>query len=246
MATVWPRSRAVDITDSGNPLWEHRSVPRHQHVARPLAVVGLVLAVAVLLAACSSSSPTNQNVGGRHHVVTAPSTSTSQEVVFTPYSPQGTVLATIDVTQAVTGTCVSPGVAGTSSYRCFAQPGSTVYDPCFAPPHATSGPLMCVADPAKSQAVSFQVGALPSPATSGPATQPWAMDLANGQACIFVSSAWSAGLGPFDCASTAGSSPHVADCHPPRKSGAGFEASCQTRETASSTFRLVEVVKVWT
>jgi hypothetical protein len=234
----------VVITDSGKPLWEHRSVP---HVARPLAVVGLVMAVAVLLTACGSSSQTNKSesgVGGRHHVVTAPST--SQEVVFTPYSPQGTVLATIDVTRAVTGTCVSPGVAGTSSYRCFAQPGSTVYDPCFAPPHATSGPLMCVADPAELQAVSFQVSALPSPATSVPATQPWAMQLANGQACIFTSSAWSAGLGPFACPRPAGSASSEADCHAPRKSGVGFEASCQTRETASSTFRFVQVVKVWT
>ncbi len=250
MATVWPKSRSVVITDSRNRLWEHRIVPRHQHVARPLAVVGLVLAVAFLLAACtSSSSPSNQSgsgAGGRHHVVTAPSTSTSQEVVFTPYSPQGTVLATIDVTQTVTGTCVSPGVAGASSYRCFAQPGSTVYDPCFAPPQATSGPLMCVADPAEPQAVSFQVTALPAPATSVPATQPWAMQLANGQACIFVASAWSAGRGPFACPRTAGSLPSDADCHPPRKSAAGFEALCQTRETASSTFLFVQVVKVWT
>jgi hypothetical protein len=225
-------------------------VPPRQHVARPLAVVGLALALAVVLAACTSS-PSNQSgsgVSGRHRVVTSPSSAGAapQEVIFTPYSPQGALLATIDVTQTVTGTCVNPGVAGASSYRCFAQPGSTVYDPCFAPPHATSGPLMCVADPAAPQAVSFQVAALPSPATSVPATQPWAMQLANGQACMFASAAWSAGLGPFACPSPAGSSPSEADCHPPRKRGIRFEASCQTSETAASTFRFVQVVKVWT
>ncbi len=225
-------------------------MPRRMLVARPLVASGLALAVVVLLGACSSS-PSNQSGtggGGRHRVVTSPSSSgaTSDEVVFTPYTPQGTVLATIDVTQTVTGTCVSPGVAGTSSYRCFAQPGSTVYDPCFAPPHATSGPLVCVADPAEPEAVSFQVGTLPTEPTSVPATQPWAMQLTNGQACIFVSAAWSAGLGPFACPSAARSSPSDADCHPPRKSGIGFEASCQTRETSSSAFRSVHVVKIWT
>ena len=153
---------------------------------------------------------------------------------------------TMHVTQTVTGTCVSPGVAGSSSYRCFAQPGTTAYDPCFAPPHATSGPLVCVADPTENQAVSFDVGALPAPAASGPSTQPWAMQLSNGQACISVAAAWGAGLGPFACPTPAGTSPSEADCHAPRRSGNGFDAACQTTESSSSSFRLVQVVKVWT
>ena len=225
-------------------------MPLRHLTARSLIVSGLAVALAVLLSACSSSPSDRSGAGSgtRHRVITEPSSSgaTSQEIVFTPYSPQGTVLTTIDVTQTVAGTCVSPGVAGTSSYRCFAQPGSTVYDPCFAPPHATSGPLMCVADPAEPEAVSFQVGTLPAQPTSVPATQTWAMQLANGQTCIFVSAAWATGSGPFACPSAASSSPADADCHPPQKSGTGYEASCQTRETASSPFRSVQAVKVWT
>jgi hypothetical protein len=231
-------------------LWEHRTVLRCQLVARPLVATGLAVAVAVLLGACSSSPSNHSGTGGdgRHRVITSPSTSgaTSQEVVFTPYTPQGTLLATISVTQTVTGTCVSPGVAGTSSYRCFAQPGSMVYDPCFAPPNATSGPLVCVADPAEPQAVSFQVGSLPTKMTTVPATQPWAMQLANGQACIFVSAAWSTGLGPFACPGAPSSPPSDADCHTPQKSGTAFDASCQTSEATSSPFRTVHVVKIWT
>ncbi len=158
------------------------------------------------------------------------------------------MLPTMHVTQTVTGTCVSPGVAGSSSYRCFAQPGSTAYDPCFAPPHARSGPVVCVADPSETQAVSFNVGILPAKAPSAPLTQPWAMQLADGQTCIFVAAAWGAGLGPFACPTPAGTGTSEADCHAPRQSGGanGFEAACQTSEASASRFGPVQVVKVWT
>ncbi len=221
---------------------------------RPFIVAFVACAAALALTSCSSSPSNRGAQGGRHdsgRVITSPSISgggaaTTREVVFTPYSSQGTVLATIEITQTVTGTCVSPGVAGASSYRCFAQPGSTVYDPCFAPPNATNGPLVCVADPAQPEAVSFDVGPLPTSPTAGPMTQPWAMQLSNGQDCIFVSAAWGTGLGPFACPTAARSSPSEADCHMPRKNGLGYDAACQAREASTSTFRPVQVVKVWT
>ena len=225
---------------------------RRRAVARLLIVALFACTAALALTSCGSSPSTRGVQGGRHnrHVLTSPSTAggtaTTHEAVFSPYSSQGTVLATIAITQTVTGTCVSPGVAGTSSYRCFAQPGSTVYDPCFAPPHATSGPLVCVADPAQPEAVSFEVGPLPAEPTAGPITQPWAMQLSNGQVCIFVSAAWTTGLGPFACPTAARSSSSEADCHTPRQIGLRDEAACQAREASTSVFRPVQVVRVWT
>jgi hypothetical protein len=165
-------------------------------------------------------------------------------VTFDPYSPQGTLRSTIIVTQNVSGSCVTPGVAGRSSYRCFAQPGSSVYDPCFAPPDATTGPLVCVADPAQPAATRFQVGVLPTEPTSGAVTEPWAMRLSNGQACILVAAAWD-GLGPFACPTPASSGSSEADCHQPTKASPTWVADCQSAQEPSSPFHQVPVDTVW-
>jgi hypothetical protein len=224
-------------------------VPRRGvDASRPTAIVA-VAAIVLVLAACGGTAPeaTGRDRGGSH-VVSAPSTATpgTHTTDFDPYAANGTPLASIHVAQTLTGTCVSPGVAGATSYRCFAQPSSTVYDPCFAPPHATSGPLLCVADPAQPEAVSFDVGVLPARTTTGPAAQPWAMELATGQTCILVSAAWAAGVGPFACPTPAASPPSEADCHAPRLSANRSAAQCQTSESSSSPFRSVQVVTIWT
>jgi hypothetical protein len=216
--------------------------------ARSTAIVAVAVAVAatvLVLAACGGTAP---EATGRSHVVSTPSTAApgSHVTMFDPYAANGTPSPSIHVAQTLGGTCVNPGVAGATSYRCFAQPSSTVYDPCFAPPHATSGPLLCVADPAQPEAVSFDVGALPARATSAPATQAWAMELATGQTCILVSAAWEAGVGPFACPTPSTSPPSEADCHAPRQSATRSTAQCQTSESSSSPFRTVQVVTIWT
>jgi hypothetical protein len=178
-----------------------------------------------------------------------PGSSGTRIIAFDPYSAQGALLSTTIVTHTVTGTCVTHGVAGTSSYRCFAQPGSTVYDPCFAPPHATSGPLVCVADPAQPAATRFDVGALPAEPATGAATAPWAMRLSEGQACILVAAAWD-GLGPFACPTPAATGPSQADSHQPAQiptqAGSSWVADCQTDEETSSPFHQMQVITIWT
>jgi len=168
----------------------------------------------------------------------------TQEVRFDPFSAQGTLLPTEQVTVRVSGTCVAPGVAGMTSYRCFAQPHSTIYDPCFAPPHATSGAIECIADPSTPEAVEFDTGALPAAPPGAPATRPWAVQLANGQVCLLVAAAWG-GLGPFACP-TPGATSSVADCHVPQPATPWWSTACQAQESAASAFSLVRVVKVWT
>jgi hypothetical protein len=69
------------------------------------------------------------------------------------------------------------------------------------------------------------------------------MELADGQVCVLVAAAWS-GLGPFACPTpTTGGS--LADCHAPAYDPDGWSAACQAAETSASTFRTVQVVKVW-
>ncbi len=206
-------------------------VGRWMHAVRWRVFV--LLAASFGLASCSSSGTHGSGAAG------------TRRVVFDPYSPGGTLLGTIIVTETVSGSCVTPGVAGTSSYRCFAQPGSSVYDPCFAPPRATTGPLVCVADPALPAATRVDVGTLPSEPASGPARQPWAMRLSNGQTCVFVAAAWD-GLGPFACRTPASSGASVADCHQPTKARPRWVADCQATEAVSSPFRSMQVVTIWT
>jgi len=224
----------------------------HTVTRRRAACAALVL-VALALSACSSSpsphtSVTSSTTTTVARTTTSAGTSTTaagtQEVGFDPYSAEGTILPSVQVTQKVSGTCVSPGVAGTTSYRCFAQPSSRIYDPCFAPPRATSGPLECFADPTSADAVEFDIGALPAAPSGAPATRPWAMQLSDGQVCVLVNAAWG-GLGPFACPIPAATSSLV-DCHAPEEAVPWWSASCQPQETTTSPFAAVRVAKVWT
>ena len=226
----------------------------HPHTApRRSARVALALA-ALTLSACGSSpgsrsgttSPTT--TGAERTTTSAVGTSTTaagtQEVGFDPYSAQGVLLPGMQVTSKVAGTCISPGVAGATSYRCFAQPQAAIYDPCFAPPRATSGPLECFADPSAPDAVEFDTGQLPAAPEGAPATRPWAMELANGQVCVLVAAAWG-GLGPFACPTAAATGP-VADCHVPQQAAPWWSAACQSQQEDSSPFGAHRVEKVWT
>jgi hypothetical protein len=224
-------------------------------VARRPACFAAIAALALALSSCSSSpgSPTVAKTSTTTTIAantTKPSTVTSttaagtQAVRFDPFSAQGTLLPTEQVTVRVSGTCVAPGVAGTTSYRCFAQPGSAIYDPCFAPPGVTSGTIECIADPAAPEVVEFDAGALPQAPPGAPATRPWAMQLANGQVCILVAAAWG-GLGPFACP-TPGATRSVADCRLPQPATPWWSTACQAQESATSAFSPARVVKVWT
>ncbi|MGH9054968.1 MAG: hypothetical protein ACRDYY_03765 [Acidimicrobiales bacterium] len=144
------------------------------------------------------------------------------------------------MTKTVSGNCTGAGVAGNSSYRCFA--GSDIYDPCFARPGATSGPLVCPANPAAPDVVEFNTGSLPAALSGALQQRPWAIQLANGQVCIQVNAAWG-GLGPF------GSQPAppgpLADCHVPDQAIPWWTAACQEQLKDSSPFIAYRVVTAW-
>ena len=225
----------------------------------PLAAVALA---AVALAACGSSgspSPHGSGAAAAHRTTTstaeahsttaAPSTTTTTgpaltDLTFSPFTAQGSLAQGLQVTQQVTGHCSNPGVAGSASYRCIAEPGDVPYDPCFAPPVAGGGALVCVPDPTDLDVIRFSAGTLPEASTTVPATRVWAMRLHNGEVCVLVNAQWD-GRGPFACPtpSAAGS---VADCRAPTKTAQGWSTECQAEENASSPFATVPVVNVWT
>jgi len=220
------------------------------------AALGSVLAVGLTLTSCATGHSASPGGGAASTTGTHGTTSSAgtppggvrttlpdtQEVAYYPFTPLGTADPSLAITRTVSGTCTADGVAGADSYRCFAQPSGEIFDPCFSPPRATSGPLLCVAAPNVTDIVEFDVGQLPSASPRAP-LRLWAMELADGQVCVLVDAAWS-GLGPFACpAPTAGGS--FADCHPPVRGAGGWSAPCQEAETTSSPFTTVHVEKAW-
>ena len=203
--------------------------------------LGLVLVViAGFAAGCDTSATSPQTTQ-------PPSTTSSpvgtRQLTYEPFSAQGTIDPTLRVSKTVNGNCQAAGVAGNSSYRCFAQPSGGIYDPCFAPPRATSGPLLCPsANPASSDVVQFDVGSLPSALQGAPEERPWAVQLSNGQVCVLVNAAWG-GLGPFGCQPVTPGP--LADCHVPGQAAPWWTIACQSQENDSSPFTNYQVDMVW-
>jgi hypothetical protein len=235
---------------------------------RRLAPLAITVLAAVTLAACGSSgtpSAHESGAGVTHRASTSttagggttsiPSTSSttaattttapaSPAMTFSPFTAQGAVAPGLQVTQEVSGHCTSPGVAGSATYRCIAEPGDVSYDPCFAPPGAFGGSLLCVPDPAVMDVIRFSAGALPSASSSVPQRRVWAMRLQNGEVCVLVSAQWD-GRGPFACPTPSAAS-SVADCRAPAQTTQGWSTECQAKENALSPFTVMPVVNVWT
>jgi hypothetical protein len=189
----------------------------------------------------STSTSTTTTTTAAAATTTAPA---SQDMTFSPFNAQGGLAPGLQVTQQVSGHCTSPGVAGATSYRCRAEPGDVSYDPCFAPPSAATGPLLCVPEPTATDVIRFSVGALPNASTTEPQTRIWAMRLQNGEVCVLVNAKWD-GRGPFACPAP-GAAAAVADCRTPTKTAQGRSTECQAKENASSPFIVMPVVNVWT
>ena len=222
-----------------------------------------VTLAAVALAACGASgtpSPhgsgapaahrTTTTVTEAHSSTTSGSSTTtttapaSTDMTFDPFTAQASLAQGLQVTQEVTGRCTSPGVAGSASYHCVAEPGDVPYDPCFAPPVAAEGALVCVPDPTDIDVIRFSAGTLPKASTTVPPKRVWAMRLRTGEVCVLVNAKWD-GRGPFACP-TPSATGSVADCRTPTKTAHGWSTECQAKENASSPFTTVPVVNVWT
>lgn len=163
----------------------------------------------------------------------------TQGITYPAFTATGTVNPHLRVTSRVSGTCVG----GRRYYRCFANQPSGPFEQCFAGPHGTAAPLVCVWDPRSFDVVELTPTSVTSLPSSG-GTSAWAMELSNGQTCLFVPAAWS-GLGPYDCRQLTSSSPLVADCHGPTPAEPWWAAECQDEVTAASPFVATRIIKVW-
>jgi len=170
---------------------------------------------------------------------TAPTPGT-HKITYQPFTATGAVAPQFQVESRLTGTCVFG--ESSRSYRCFAKPSGGVYDPCFAGPYGTTGPLVCPSTPTSLQVVEFTATSVTSgrPVTTA---RPWAMQLSNGQICLFVSAAWG-GLGPYGC-KTANTAAVRADCREPQPSEPWWSANCQDQMTDASPFTPTEVTTIW-
>ena len=229
---------------------------------RIAAVSGAVVVAAAVAILAVGSSPTGTNrihvagsttTGATSSTTSAAPTSTSaattpstarlgtQDVTYQPFTATGAIDPAMHVTSTVTGTCLTDEAG--RSYRCFDSGAAAgVYDPCFAGPHGTAAPIVCPGNPATGDVVEFTATSVTGPPLAT-TSRPWAMQLAGGQVCVFVSAAWG-GLGPYGCQF---GKPSVtpADCRQPQSAVPWWTTSCQDDMTAASPFTSVRVTKVW-
>jgi hypothetical protein len=170
----------------------------------------------------------------------------TEVLTYDPYTATGALAPTVVVTERLTAThCYLAGVAP-SSYRCFtfasSPPGTgNIYDPCFAAPGRSSGPVVCPIGVPGSRVAELNVSTM-SQTTLPRIRRPWAVELSNGQVCTKIDAAWS-GLGPYGCQPTPPGP--LADCHTPVEATPTWSIACQTKLTPSVPFTTYPVSKVW-
>jgi hypothetical protein len=202
----------------------------------------LAIGTAVLVATgCGAATSTATRVAAPARTTTAtdaaPAGTGTRQVTYEPFTSQGTIDPSLRVTATMKASCVPGGVAGTSSYRCLAQ--SSVRDPCYARPGATSGPVVCPSNLATREVVELTVTSLPAPTASGPREWPWAIRLSNGRVCRLAAVAGN-GLGPFGCQGL-----HPADCLVPEQGTPWWTADCQDLPDDSSPYSNYRIDTVW-
>ena len=198
---------------------------------------------ALVATGCGAATPTTASVPAptttTPATTAAPTGSGTREVTYDPFTAQGTIDPSLRVTVIIDATCVYGGVAGTSSYRCLAR--SSVRDPCYARPGATSGPLVCPSNLATREVVELTVPSLPAVTAAAPKTWPWAIQLSNGQVCRLASVGGN-GLEPFRCQ---GASPHPAGCLLPERRTPWWTADCQDQASDSSPYSNYRIDTAW-
>ena len=190
----------------------------------------------------ATTTTTNRNPStSTQPTTTAPSAPTTAVITYQPFTATGAIDPSLRVTADLSGTCVTG--ESNRTYRCFSEgPTGSIYDPCFAGPGGTTQPLVCPSDPTTGDVVQLAAASVTSEPPVG-TTRPWAMQLANGRLCLFVSAAWG-GLGPYGCRS-ANTAAQPADCRPPVEAQPEWTTTCQDDMTNASPFTTTRVVKVW-
>jgi len=153
---------------------------RAQASSTPFPVLMLIVAVVapVVLAACGSAAP---------HPAALTAT---RQVHVSPVGPDGSALSGFRTTQTVAdASCEAGSEAIGRAYRCFA--GNFVYDPCWAE-RAGTPTVLCLPFPWSVADIRLEVGAPLSAIPAEPGTsEPWGVELADGQRCVLLQGAHS-------------------------------------------------------
>jgi hypothetical protein len=147
-------------------------------VTTPFPVLIMILLAPAALAACSSAAPSP-----------AALTATKQ-VHVSPVGPDGSAAPGFRTTMTIAdANCEAGSESIGQAYRCFA--GNFVYDPCWAE-RATIPTVLCVPFPWSSTDIRLQVVAALSTIPAEPGTsEPWGVELADGQRCELLQGAHS-------------------------------------------------------
>lgn len=169
----------------------------------------------------------------------------TSQIVYQPFTASG-LDPSLHVTATTSGDCESyqAAVGSQTYFRCFAT-GETILDPCLAGPRgAKAGAVLaCPGDPTSPDITTVTFTSVSPEGSNLQVIEPWAMELASGQTCRFVSAAWGRS-GPYSCAAPKGKS-GVADCRVPQPAAPWWTTSCQTELSDSSPFTPTTTTKVW-
>jgi hypothetical protein len=114
--------------------------------------------------------------------------------MFSPWSSAGTLKPNMHVVEHVSGHCWTQSLSTSrgDAYRCMA--GNSIYDPCFAQ-SAHPKAVACAADPFSNRVALLKLlkplPSAPNQTTQWlqPHNQPFGIELANGDRCVFVTGA---------------------------------------------------------
>jgi hypothetical protein len=123
---------------------------------------------------------------------TADSAQRTRRLHYSPFATDGSAIGRLAVTPHYHGQCNSGSeVVVGDVYRCF--DGNFIRDPCYYDDR-TSGAegddvVLCVGSPWSRSAVRLRVDTLDSSYGRRPGGPPWALELMNGERCVFAEGA---------------------------------------------------------
>jgi|SRR5271166_5000622 len=152
-----------------------RTDGRPQARSTPFPVLMVIVLAVAALAACASAQ--------------TPALTATRQVHVSPVDADGTPVGGFRATTTVSHAGCEPGSEAIGqAYRCFA--GNFLYDPCWAV-RAAVPTVLCLAYPWSVTAIRLEVDAPLGAIPAAVASEPWGVELANGQRCELLQGAHS-------------------------------------------------------